>query len=381
MGSAQSAETVFSALLIEDSPADAALIQHRIGFPAQPAFKVRHESTLREGIAALQHLDFDIVILDLSLPDSDGIETFRKIAEVASRTPIVVLTGITDEWLALEAVRKGAQDFVSKGDIIAESLGRSLQFSIERYQRELADQESEPNGRKSDWLVPDDLPLIEQLDVAGRCDCAASRGCDFIDYFLADDQHVIVLIGCASGNEMASAIVTAQTRAAIRVSAAMTNDAATMIQQANQLLCEQRGIGQATLFLCRIDPRRGKCSHVSADHTAEVFRRDGTLKVLPVGGPALGVVPDETYEAHELQLEATDTLVMFSAGVMARAAEPSDKFGVSRIRDTMRTTHNLTARQSVERLFERANSYAHDTPPKADMAAVVVKILATENGM
>ena len=126
-------------LLIEDNPGDARLIREMLKEdPSQP-FQVLHADRLSSGIEQLARKDTHLVLLDLSLPDSHGIETFAKVYAHSPKVPIIVLSGNDDQQLALYAVKSGAQDYLVKGKIDSALLLKAMQYSIERkrYQEEL----------------------------------------------------------------------------------------------------------------------------------------------------------------------------------------------------------------------------------------------------
>jgi diguanylate cyclase (GGDEF)-like protein len=126
-------------LLIEDNPGDARLIREMLAEEPAAPFEVLSVDRLSAGLAALSGGKPRVVLLDLSLPDSQGLETFAKVYAHSPRTPIIVLTGNDDQELALSAVKTGAQDYLVKGKIDRELLLRAMQYSIERkrYQEEL----------------------------------------------------------------------------------------------------------------------------------------------------------------------------------------------------------------------------------------------------
>jgi signal transduction histidine kinase len=129
-------------LLVEDDPLDARLLHHRLALAAPSQFDVVHCDCLR---AALERFgageQFDAVLLDLSLPDSAGLETFTSLHGAAPATPIVIMTGFDDQSTATHAVRNGAQDYLVKGGADGDSIRRSISHAIERA-RLLADLDS-----------------------------------------------------------------------------------------------------------------------------------------------------------------------------------------------------------------------------------------------
>jgi signal transduction histidine kinase len=119
-------------LLVEDNPKDANLIQKRLKKSSTTQFNITHTVRLKKALEYIVQDYFDIILLDLSLPDSKGLETLTAIEQHATHIPIIVLTGLNDEELALEALRQGAQDYLKKGLIVSELLVHALRSAIER---------------------------------------------------------------------------------------------------------------------------------------------------------------------------------------------------------------------------------------------------------
>ncbi len=125
--------TAINALLIEDNPDDAVQIQRYLHASQKGTYNVIHVPTLSDGLESLKRVLFDVILLDLALPDGPvGIETFEIVYGQASHTPIIVLTGHDDDELAVEAVQKGAQDYLVKGLVTGPMLGRAIRYAIER---------------------------------------------------------------------------------------------------------------------------------------------------------------------------------------------------------------------------------------------------------
>jgi CheY-like chemotaxis protein len=120
-------------LLIEDNPTDALLLQQTCaGLPLTPCV-FTHVERLSEGVKCLNRACFDVVLLDLGLPDSQGLQTLAEIQAQAPAIPVVVLTGLDDEALAAQAVRQGAQDYLPKALLEGHILTRALRYAIERH--------------------------------------------------------------------------------------------------------------------------------------------------------------------------------------------------------------------------------------------------------
>jgi signal transduction histidine kinase len=139
------AEGSIRALLIEDNPGDARLIREmlRDAGGAARAIDVSVADRLSSGLEHLREHGADLVLLDLSLPDSSGLETFDALHGAAPTTPVVVLSGLADESVAVTAVHRGAQDYLVKGQVDGGALLRSMRYAIERQRLEAARAELE----------------------------------------------------------------------------------------------------------------------------------------------------------------------------------------------------------------------------------------------
>ncbi|SDG56458.1 diguanylate cyclase domain-containing protein [Roseospirillum parvum] len=122
-----------SVLLVEDNPGDARLIEILLASSGGEPFEVVHAPTLGEALGRLDAAPVDVVLLDLSLPDSLGLDTVDRMRRAHPELPIVVLSGTGDDDLALEAVKRGAQDYLVKGSAEGDLIRRALRYAIERH--------------------------------------------------------------------------------------------------------------------------------------------------------------------------------------------------------------------------------------------------------
>jgi signal transduction histidine kinase len=122
--------------LVEDNPGDARLIQEMLREPPVTPFRVDGSSRLDEVLARLDRESFDVLLLDLGLPDSQGLATFHCVYGRAPKVPIIIFSGAADEELAVEAVAHGAQDYLVKGQIDGSRLKRAIRYAIERKRAE-----------------------------------------------------------------------------------------------------------------------------------------------------------------------------------------------------------------------------------------------------
>lgn len=130
------ADQVIKVLLIEDNPGDVRLLQEYLRDVTTTRFNMQQVEDLALALKCLAEDSFDVILLDLSLPDSQGLETFVKIHSQTPTIPIVVLTGLDDEALVLNAMQAGAQDYLVKGQVNGDLLTRAMRYAIERQRSE-----------------------------------------------------------------------------------------------------------------------------------------------------------------------------------------------------------------------------------------------------
>ncbi|MFC4436673.1 MULTISPECIES: bacterio-opsin activator domain-containing protein [Natrialbaceae] len=135
-------------LLIEDNPGDARLIQEMLGDATELTQRVNpeestsqaptvvHENRLEDGLETLESASTDLVLLDLNLPDSRGLETLETVSDATEEAPIVVFTGVSDQEVGVQAIQSGAQDFLVKDEVTSELLVRTIHHAIERAHQE-----------------------------------------------------------------------------------------------------------------------------------------------------------------------------------------------------------------------------------------------------
>ena len=144
-------------LMVEDNPGDAQLIREYLGPGTRDSYRIDHCSRLDDAVLHLAHQPCDVILLDLSLPDSRGLSTFDAIQERAAGIPVVILTGIDDEVIAAQAIKHGAKDFLPKHALDGKLLERAIRYAMDRAQWEQTIRQSDER-----------IGRLERMEAIGR---------------------------------------------------------------------------------------------------------------------------------------------------------------------------------------------------------------------
>lgn len=161
-------ERPIDVLVVEDNPGDSRLIEINLAEVVEVNFRVVTQADLAGAMQALAERSFDVVLLDLFLPDSQGLNTLERFLSVANETPVVVLSGLDDFSAAVQAVQRGAQDYLVKGKGDGELLRRAILHAIERQKtrRQLLLSEAAFNNTDTGMLVMDTKGVVSRVNPA-----------------------------------------------------------------------------------------------------------------------------------------------------------------------------------------------------------------------
>jgi len=159
-------------LMIEDNPGDIRLIREMLKEVNISLFDLETASCLKEGLEKIKETLFDVILLDLGLPDSRGFETFITVNVQKQEAPIIVLAGLADETLALETIKKGAQDYLVKEQLNTSRLVTAISYAIERKKKERHILKSEQWFR---MMIETSPEVVTATDMEGRITYVSPR--------------------------------------------------------------------------------------------------------------------------------------------------------------------------------------------------------------
>ena len=329
-------------LLVEDDDADAVLVRELLadGLPGARVERVTNLAAARRAVHAT-----DCVLLDMGLPDAEGIPGVERLVAEARDTAVVVLTGAASELLGVRAVAAGAQDYLVKGRVDDQLLARSIRYAIERQRaarltRDLfaAERRRADNTRMERALIP--TPLLRSSDIsvavryrAGRED--AELGGDFYDTVESPDGTVTVLIGDVAGHGPDAAALGARLRSAWRaLTLAGIPQTGVLTHLDGFLRSEVDTLTFATVALLEVARDRQSGRLLLAGHPPPVSVGPPAAVVGDGAyGPVLGVMDAPAWTPVEVALGPGTGLLLYTDGLIEGWASPQggDRFGIERL--------------------------------------------------
>jgi len=373
-----------SILLVEDDRGDALLVEELIA-DANADIRVVWVRSMADAERELANVRPDCVLLDLKLPDANGISALDRIAKRADNVPVVVLTGYHDEHFGVLAVASGAQDYLVKGRVEPETLRRALLYAIERKRAELVAVElhasqltAQENTRLARGLQPTPL-LLENpgVDIVAQYRPRhqnATLGGDFYDFVQTPDRTVHVMVGDVAGHGPDAAALGVALRIGWRaLTFAGLRGNERMRQLERILLAESPATGIfATVISVALAPDSRRFTVVRAGHPGMLWHGPATVGWLePPAGPALGLGGTE-WPISELELPEGHGLVLLTDGMFeGHSGEGNERLGEAGLLDLARSLTALPGKEFVTALIDGAEQRAQAHGGLSDDIAVV----------
>ncbi|MFJ5214312.1 PP2C family protein-serine/threonine phosphatase [Streptomyces sp. NPDC088354] len=371
-------------LLVEDDAGDALLVEELVADSGVPV-DLRWVRSLAEAGDALRALPADCVLLDLHLPDGQGLAALGRALALTQRAAVVVLTGLAEERTGLAAVSAGAQDYLVKGRVEPELLGRALRYAVERKQSERAavalrasQMRAEENARLERGLLP--LPMLRTKDVTvtaryrpGRAD--ALLGGDFFDVVETAEGVVHAVIGDVSGHGPDEAALGVGLRIAWRTLVLSGVQGGRQLSLLEEVLVAERAAPEifATATVVTLSQDRSSASVWRAGHHGLLSSTaEGEVEYAePAGGPALGLIPGAgNWPEGRLALRPGQALTLFTDGLF-EGRTGDGRLGEAGLLALAREHAALAAPEFVDTLIDRAESLAAGHGGFDDDVAVV----------
>ncbi|AKK30370.1 chemotaxis protein CheY [Mycobacterium sp. EPa45] len=358
-------------LLIEDDQGDAFLVEELIS-EAGADISVEWAASMAIAQDKLAVRRPDCVLLDLNLPDANGISAVDRVAKIDATLPIVVLTGLNDEHFGMSAMASGAQDYLVKGHVEPETLHRSVLYAIERKRTELtavdlhtSQMRAQENARLERALLPmpllGDDPGVEIVMQYRPSRENALLGGDFYDMVQTPDGTVHVMVGDVAGHGPDEAALGAALRIgwrALTFAGLRGNDRMRRLEQV--LRAERAGTGIfATVLSVAMWPNSLGFTAVRAGHPGMLLHGPGTVEwIEPPAGPALGLGAQQ-WPLSELELPDGHGLVLLTDGLFEGHSGIGEKrLGEEGLLELARSIADLPGPEFVKALIEGVEALA-----------------------
>ncbi len=334
-------------LLVEDDDGDALLVEELLREVGAPVVVLRARSL---GQATTMVSGAACVLLDLGLPDSQGLQGLRQLLRLEPEAAIVVLTGEANEHLGEQAVRAGAQDYLVKGEVAGHMLHRVIRYAVERRRAEEAQRElrvaqvqAQENARLERGLLPSPLLADARLSVSARCLAGGQQhllGGDFYDVVEGADGWVHALIGDVCGRGPAEAALGVCLRVAWRTLVLAGRPADEILATLNQLLEHERQDDTmfATMCMMSVTPDRGAGWVRMAGHLPPLLvTRGGVLELQTPTSPPLGLGRVQHWPGTQVGLDGSWSVLLYTDGLIeGRIGKGSERLGSEGLMDLIR---------------------------------------------
>jgi len=394
-------------LLIEDNPSDARLIEVMLEHASDGLFDIEHVERLSAGLQRLKQGGINVVLSDLSLPDSDGLDTFARLHAQAPQIPIIVLSGLNDTNIALKAVHEGAQDYLIKGEVDGQLLVRAMRYAIERkhmseqlahYAEELrtknAQLEADFNMAREiqEMFLPQQYPTFPHsaapdesaLRFWHRYLPAAAVGGDFFNIFAITDTTAGIFICDVMGHGMRAALITAIMRGLVEELMPVAADPGKFLTEINRslnaILRRTREPFLATAYYVVADVIAGELRFSSAGHPSPFHVRREAGKVEPIKfwdprhGPALGLFDKSVYPSSRCSIAQKDVILLFTDGLYEVDNPAQEEYGQERLLAAVRARHKQPTERLLDELLDDVHRFSLAKEFEDDVCLVAMEI-------
>ncbi|KJK43365.1 serine/threonine protein phosphatase [Lentzea aerocolonigenes] len=334
-------------LLVEDDDGDALLVEALLE-EARAPFILSRAHTLAEAERMLA--DAECVLLDLGLPDSQGLDGLHRLLKKPNAPAVLVLTGLNDEREGIDAVATGAEDYLIKGQVDGELLLRGVRYAVERRraedaQRQLREAEllAAERSRLERGLLPPPLLQNSDVNLEVRYQPGGPRmllGGDFYDAVGMPDGTVHAIIGDVCGHGPDEAALGVCLRIAWRALVLAGEPPEKVLRTLDQVLvAERHGAGIfTTACMVTVAPDRRSARYFLAGHPEPLLIVGKQIVDLPQSkiGVPLGVLPDYAWTGVDVQLPSGWSLACYTDGLIeGRVPGDTDRLGVERLCDIL----------------------------------------------
>jgi phosphoserine phosphatase RsbU/P len=371
--------------------ADRFVPAYSLGFDTPPAVSLGGESRSIRKLANNQHIVLYDDMTEITSMPTMSLSDREQLTELNSQLLLPVtakseLSGIISLSPKLSEEPYTASDLrllrsvASQTGLALENSRLSEAIVREAAQRERLNTELEIAREVQERLFPQDLPPVKGLDYWGACRPALGVGGDYYDFIELPAGKFGLAIGDISGKGIGASLMMASLQASLRGQTIhYGDDLAALMMQINGLLYDVSTTNRyATFFYAQYDITSKKLSYVNAGHNPPfLIRKNGEVVMLTDGGPVVGMLPPilVNYSKGEIQLESGDLLVGYTDGISESMNSDEEEWGEDKTLECLMSVMQLSARDILTQVVERADAFANGAKQHDDMTMIVVKVL------
>jgi len=289
-------------------------------------------------LRALETRQFDAVLMDLNYTrdttaGAEGLELVSQIRSIDSLLPVVVMTAWSSVDLAVEAMRRGASDFIQKpweNHDLLEKLQNQLSWGrAQRRAQRQRDEELREAREIQDNLLPRRLPKVAGYEVAAMTQPLRFVGGDYYSIMRISDRHTALCIADVAGKGLPAALLMSSLQAALKPLIFQRLAPRELCHRLNRILCDLTPVGKfISLFYAVLDNVDHRLTYCNAGHNPPLLvRADGTSAELSAAGAVLGQFPQWLYEQSDLPMRSGDQLLLFTDGLVEACNADEESFG------------------------------------------------------
>lgn len=319
-------------------------------------------------LQALESAEFDMVLMDLNYArdTTAGKEGLDLVSQIRARNqdlPLVVMTAWSTVDLAVEAMRRGASDFVQK-PWENEQLLSKVQEQLERAKKTREAQER----RSDEWreardiqnrLLPKRLPEIADYEIAGMTQPVKFVGGDYYNVARVSETQTVMCIADVAGKGLPAALLMSSLQAALKPLLWQKLPPRELCSRLNRILCDITPVGKfISFFYSVLDSKENRLTYCNAGHNPPLLiRGTGSVIELNAAGAVLGQFPDWIYEQSEIQLKPGDRLLLFTDGLVEASNADDEAFGEESLIAVAREKSDQNAGELMNSLIQASSAH------------------------
>ncbi len=310
----------------------------------------------------LHNREYDVLLMDLNYAldttsGQEGLDLLASVIKLDRSLPVVVMTAWGSIKLAVEAMQRGAADFVEKpwdNTKLLSTLRTQIESRNER--RHNAARESgeiEAARVTQRGLLPREIPQFQGYDISAAWRPAGPVSGDYLDVLRLDATHLALCVADVIGKGVPAALLMSNVQAAVHALAGEMLPTGELCGRINRIVAGNLGSGKfITFFYGVLDSARRRFSYTNAGHCEPILvRRNGECVRVNHGGVVLGVFPDWTYHEQHVDLAPGDRLVLFTDGITEIVNAADEEFGEERLMELLQADHALDAEAMQKRVM------------------------------